>query len=265
MRVDYHDFVELERANYAAMQPMVKVTPGMELIMRPDVLLISNPGLPLPDVNHACLLRTTPEAAPALVDEIITYFHAKEVTPTVYLSPACTPANLDALLVERGFSPQKEQEAWLVMDGAKSVRLAKPSPHVEVRTITKEEVDIFVDVFLRAFDMPLEYAPAMAAAMRPSVQAPGVRHYVAFLDGEPSGVCTALTHQNLAVFGSTGILPVRRGRKVFETLLYDLYTELAPTHLDTGLLQTTAGAIFQRFLHIIGFETVFTRTCYVLP
>ncbi len=265
MRVDYHNIAELEQANYAAMQPMVEITPGMELIIRPDVLLVSNPALPLPDVNHACLLRGTPEAAPALIDEIVTYFRSKEVTPTIYLSPACTPANLSDLLIERGFSRQKEQEAWLVLNGVESARLGKPSPQVEVRTITKDEVGVFVNVFLRAFDMPLDYAPFMVEAMRPSIQTPGVSHYMAFWDGEPAGVCTMLTHQNLAVFGSTGILPTRRGRKVFETLFYELCTGLAPSHLNLGLLQTTAGAIFQRFLHIIGFETMFTRMCYVLP
>ncbi|MBN2004783.1 MAG: hypothetical protein JXA21_15605 [Anaerolineae bacterium] len=264
MKVDYHNFAELEHANYAAMQPMVEVTPGMELRMRPDVLLISNPSLPLPDVNHACLLRTTPDAAPALVDEIVEYFHAKEVTPTIYLSPACTPANLGDLLIERGFSPQKEQEAWLVLDGAQAARLAKPSSDVEMRAITKEEIEIFVNIFLQAFGMPLDYAPFMADAMRPSVQLPNLRHYVAFMKGKPAGVCTALIYHNLIILGSAGILPQYRGRKVLETMGCVLFAEWAPTQLDTALFQTTSGALFQRYLHFVGLKTVSTRTCYTL-
>lgn len=265
MRVDYHDFAELERANYAAMQPMVEVTPGMELIIRPDVLLISNPALPMPDANHACLLQTTSEAAPALMDEITAYFRSKGVMPTVYLSPACKPANLDELLTARGFTRQAEQEAWAILEGKEAVRLAGPSPQVEVRCIDEEDADIFADVFLRAFEFPSDFVPLMAGALRPSMHLENVRHYVAFTDGKPVGVCTRLSYQNMVIFGSAGILPVRRGRKVLETMMHTLYDDAVSLKAEVGLLQTTAGGLFQRFLHIIGWETMFIRTCYVLP
>lgn len=264
MKVSIEDIAALERQNYVAMQPMVAVTPGVELILRDDVIITSSQMFPTPDVNHACLLRGTPETTPALIAEVLEHFTSRELPPTVFVSPACAPEDLPDLLEAQGFIRQKEREAWMVLEKAEDLVRSTPSARVEVHSIDKSEAITFAGVFLKAFGLPEEYAAPMAEVLSPSIGLPGMFHYVATFDGEPLGVCTLICHRDLAIVGSAGVIANRRGLKVFSGLTTRVYNDALAWGCKRALLQTTAGAPFERFLRIAGFKTYFTRTCYTL-
>lgn len=264
MKVSIEDIAALERQNYAAMQPMVAVTPGVELILRDDVIITSSQVFPTPDANHACLLRATRETAPDLIAEIVEHFTSRNLPPTIFVSPACTPEVLPDLLVAQGFVRQKEQEAWMVLEQAKDWVQAAVSGQVNVHAIDQSEALTFAGVFLKAFDLPEEFAAPMAEVLSPSIGLPGIFHYVATFDGQPLGVCTVICHQDLAIIGSAGVIAGRRGLKVFSGLTARISVDAYAAGCRRALLQTTAGAPFERFLRIAGFKTYFTRTCYTL-
>ncbi|MEJ5309441.1 MAG: hypothetical protein WHX52_06690 [Anaerolineae bacterium] len=264
MKVSIEDMAALERQNYVAMQPMVAVTPGVELILRDDVIITSSQVFPTPDANHACLLRATRETAPALIAEVVEHFTSRELPPTVFVSPACAPEELPAFLEAQGFVRQKEREAWMVLEKAEDLVRSTPSARVEVHSIDKSEAMTFAGVFLKAFGMPEEYATPLAEVMSPSIGLPGMFHYVATFDGEPLGVCTLICHKDLAIVGSAGVIANRRGLKVLSGLTTTVYNDAFAWGCKRALLQTTAGAPFERFLRIAGFKTYFTRTCYTL-
>jgi hypothetical protein len=254
----------LERLNYVATQPMVAVTPGVELILRDDVIITSSQIFPTPDANHACLLQATRETAPALIAEVMEYFTSRELPPTFFVSPACTPEDLSDLLVARGFVRQNEQEAWMVLERGDDLVRSTPSPRVEVRRIDKSEAETFAGVFLKAFEMPEEYTAPMAEVLSPSIGLPGMFHYVATFDGEPLGVCTLICHEELAIFGSVGIVATLRGLKVLSALVAHAYADGYAWGCKRALIQTTAGGSLERFARITGLNTYFTRTCYTL-
>ena len=254
----------LERQNYAAMQPMVAVTPGVELILRNDVVITSSQIFPTPDANHACLLRATRETAPALIAEVVEHFMSRELPPTVFVSPACTPEDLPELLVAQGFVRQKEREAWMVLEKAEDLMRSTPSARVEVHSIDKSETLTFAEVFLKAFGMPEEYAAPMAEVLSPSIGLPGMFHYVATFDGQPLGVCTLICHEDLAIFGSVGIVASLRGLKVLSGLVAHAYADGYAWGCKRALIQTMAGGALERFVRISGLKTYFTRTCYTL-
>ncbi|HOT90274.1 MAG TPA: hypothetical protein PLJ78_00875 [Anaerolineae bacterium] len=262
MKVSLEDIATLERQNYVAMQPMVAVTPGVELILRDDVIITSSQVFPTPDVNHACLLRATRETATALIAEIVEHFTSRELPPTIFLSPACTPEDLPEYVQQAGFVRQKEQEAWMVLEHPGDLVQSAMPARVEVHSIDKSEALTFAQVFLKAFGMPEEYAEAMAEVLTPSIGLPGMFHYVATFDGQPLGVCTLLCHADLAIVGSAGIVSKLRGLKVLSGLTAKVYADAYAWGCRRALLQTTAGAPFERFLRIAGFKTYFTRTCY---
>jgi GNAT superfamily N-acetyltransferase len=264
MKVSLEDIAALEWQNYAAAQPMVAVTPGVELTLRDDVILTSSQVFPTPDANHACLLRATRETAPALITEVVEYFTSMELPPTIFVSPACTPENLPDLLVAQGFVRQKEQEAWMVLEQGDDLVRSAPSARVEVHSIDKCEAMTFASVFVKAFGMPEEYAAPMAEVVVPSIGLPGMFHYVATFDGQPLGVCTLICHEELAIFGSVGIIPSLRGLKVLSGLIAHAYTDAYAWGFKRALIQTTAGGLLERFARITGLKTYFTRTCYTL-
>lgn len=263
-KVTLEAMAALEWLNYAAMQPMVAVTPGVELILRDDVIITSSQVFPTPDTNHACLLRASRETAPALIVEVVEHFASRELLPTVFVSPACTPEDLPELLAARGFVRQKEREAWMVLERGEDLVRSAPSARVEVHSIDQNEAMTFAGVFLKAFGMPEEYAAPMAEVLSPSIGLPGMYHYVAAFDGEPLGVCTLICHDELAIFGSVGIVATLRGLKVLSGLIAHAYADGEAWGCKRALIQTSAGGALERFARITGLKTYFTRTCYTL-
>ncbi|MGC9395592.1 MAG: hypothetical protein ACP5J4_12125 [Anaerolineae bacterium] len=263
-KVSLEDIAALERQNYAAMQPMVAVTPGVELIMRDEVIITSSQAFPTPDANHACLLRATRETAPDLIAKVVEHFTSRDLPPTVFISPACTPEDLPDLLTAQGFVRQKEREAWMVLEQAEDLVGMTPSAKVEVRSIGKDEAMTFASVFLKAFGMPEAYAAPMAEVLAPSIGLPGMFHYVATFGGQPLGVCTLICHEDLAIVGSMGVVGALRGLRVFSGLTATAYADAYAWGCKRALIQTMAGGVLERFIRISGLKTYFTRTCYTL-
>ena len=138
------------------------------------------------------------------------------------------------------------------------------SPQVEVRAIDRSEAMAVAEVYLGAFGMPVEYAPYMAQLLVPSVGLPGVRHYLASIDGESVGTCSLLCYETYGILGSAGVLPARRGSRAAMNLAVRAGTDAQTWGMQTLVLQTTAGTTLERLLRINGFETAFTRACYSL-
>ncbi len=253
---------ELEWANYAATEAVARVTPGLEVTMRQDLVLTVSDLLPSSDVNHACLLRTTPQEADALIAEVVEIFHSRGRAATVYISPACSPPDLEERLLTQGFTRSAELESWMVLEHLDSFPIPDPSPAVQVREIAPEEAETFSRVFLTAFGWPEAMAPHMARLLSPSVGVPGVCHYLALVDGRPAGVCSLLTYERFGVLGSAGVLPAFRRRRVASSLTVQAARDALRQGVDTLILQTAAGTPLERLLRISGFKRAFTRTCY---
>jgi len=264
MNIDTEKITKLEWANYAATLPTAEVTPDLEVILREDIIITSSMTFPAPDVNHACLMRATPETADGLIDEVIAYFQGKELPPTVFVSPACMPADLGERLVKRGFVKQEEQEAWMAMD-LKSVKLPSPSSKIQVRQIAQEEALTFTEVFMSSFEMPTDLALAMAQLLKPSINLPGVHHYIAFSEEQPVGTCSLIQYQEIGILGSAGVLPKYRRSGAATNLTIKAITESQQHGIDTLILQTAAGTLLERLLRISNFRKVFTRISYTLP
>jgi len=257
--------VKLERANYAAMLPIAQVTPGVEVVIRDDVILTSSQTFPAPDTTHACLLRTTDRAAEDLITQVNEYFESRSLPTTIFISPACAPAAIAERLLKRGFVRQETEEAWLVLENLPNFALPRTIPGVCVRQITEGEAEIFASTFMTAFDLPGEFAPYLAQLLEPCLNLPGVYHYLAFIDGQSIGTCSLLCQENFGILGSVGVAPAYRRSGAATNLATRAAMDAQAQGVDTLILQTTAGGRLERLLRISGFKTAFTRNCYSLP
>ncbi len=255
----------MEWGNYAATLPAAQVTVGLDVVMREDVVITRSELFPSPDANHACLLRATPQTADALIAEVIAYFRSKGLPATVFLSPACTPADLPARLTRQGFVKQEAEEAWIALEQLLDFDIPAPFAHVVVEQVTPENVHTFAKIFLTAFDMPVDFAAYMAQLLAPSLNLPTIHHYLALVDEQPAGVMSLLRYENLGVFGSGGVLPAYRKRGVATNLTIRAAVDARAHGVDTLIGQTKAGTALEQLLCIAGFRRVFTRTCYTLP
>jgi hypothetical protein len=254
-----------EWVNYAATVPIARVTPGLDIVLRDDVIITSSEVFASPDTTHACLLRATPQTADDLIAEVVDYFQSRGLPTTVFVSPACTPADLPDRLERHGFVRQETEEAWLVMDNLPDMEIPSLLPKVAVRQIGPEEALTFAQVFMMAFDMPVDYAPYMAQLLAPSIGLPEVYHTIALLDGEPVGVLSLLCYKNYGVLGSAGVVPAHRRCGAAHNLGIDASIVAKKRGIDTLISQTAAGTPLERLTRISGFRREFTRTCYTLP
>lgn len=255
----------LERANYAATLPIAQVTPGLDIVLRDDVIITSSEAFPAPDTTHACLLRATAQTADDLIAEVVVYFQAKGLPTAVFVSPACTPPDLPARLEDQGFVRQETLEAWMVLNHLQDVEIPPLSPRVAVRKIAPEEALTFAQIFMAAFDMPVDFAPYMAQSLAPSIGLPQVYHTIALLDGQPVGTFSLLCYERFGIIGSAGVLPAYRRSGAAHNMAIQAAAEAKARGIDTLIAQTAAGAPLERLARISGFQRAFTRTCYTLP
>ena len=264
MSIDIERVANLEWINYAATQAIIERTPGQTLDLRDDVILTSSQSFPAPDTTHACRLQATQQSVEALLDEVIAHFQSKNLPPTLYLSPACTPADLPARLERRGFKPQPTEEAWLVLEKVAEVAIPATMPGFEVRIVTTDDVLTFAEVFLAAFEMPPEFAPYLAELLAPSVGVAGVHHYLAWSDDKPVGTSSLICYQDYGIWGSVGVLPAFRLSGAATNLAIAAGKQAKASGINTAILQTAANTMLERLLCMAGFRRLFTRTCYTL-
>jgi len=265
MTVPVERIAELEWANYAATQGIARVTPGLDLVMEEEVIITSSPTFPMPDANHACLLRSIPESVDALIDRIVDHFQSQELPVTVYISEACTPADIQKRLRKRGFTRQRGQEAWIVYNDLDSADIPPLPRGVDVRQVGKDQALTVSEVFMESFGMPIEFAPLMVQLLEPSIDLPEMHQYMAYIDGHPAGVCSMLCYQQYGVSGGTGVLPAYRGSRAATALTVKAMGDAQRNGVETVMLQTIANTLLERLLRINGFKRAFTRTCYTLP
>lgn len=255
---------DLERLNYQATAAIAQATPGVELWLRDDVIITSNAAFPYPDATHACLLQADSTTVDTLITEIIAYFQARALPPTVLVSPACTPADLPERLQQRGFAAQPENETWLAYENLLEATVPSLDPKIPVEAVTPATLSAFIQAMLAAFAMPDELAPFMTQLTEPSVGLPGVFHFVAWLAGQPVGTGSLICHQNVGILGGVGVVPAHRGSRAATNLVYQAGRVAQAHRVDTLLLQTTAGTLLERLLRISGFKRMFSRTAYTL-
>ncbi|MBN1304248.1 MAG: hypothetical protein JXA13_07420 [Anaerolineales bacterium] len=264
MKNDHERIAELERINLLAMKPLEDIIPEMEIVLRKDVSLVSHRSFPTPDYNQACLLQATPEAAEILLDEIIMYFRSKELIPTVFVSEACTPDDLPRRLEKRGFTDVGIKESWLIYENVQSARAPKIDKSVAAKQIDLSQVSLFAEVMAAAFGIPDEMVGVIADALKPSIGIPSIAHYLGFREDQAVATLTLMYYQEYVIVGSAGVLKEHRGSKVIYNLAVQALIEAQSRGVETIMLQTSLGPIFERFLRFWGFKQAFKRTGYSL-
>lgn len=264
MNLDIQKIVEYETVIPNCIQALSNVMPGVNTILRDNLVLIDSKEYPSLDINRAFLLRETPEKIDDLIDEIITYFKERDLPATIMVSPACTPADLSQRLLKRGFVRREPDECWLVMEHIQARKVPRTDPKVVVKPVQKEDVGLFAETMVAAYEMAPDWAPMLEKALGPSIGHPNISHYLAFIDQKPVATVTTMQHEEYVVVGSGGVLPQHRGSNLLFNVSVVALAQARDKGADTILGQTTVGPMFERFLRICGFKQVFKRQGYIL-
>jgi hypothetical protein len=265
MSLDLQRVVDYERVIPQIMKPLIGFMPGLDVILRDDLALIYSADYPSPDANQAFLLRASEEKAEALIDEVTEYYQTRGMQPAIYISPACSPSNLPERLIKRGYVKQEPDESWLMYEHLQTVKVIKWDPKIVIQQIDKSEVELFAEVMASAYEMPAEWIPVLVNSIEPSVGQPNIYHYLAFINQEPLATLTLMCQQDYAIIGSAGVVPQHRGTNIMYNLAANVvFGQARPLGVNTVILQTVLGPVFERFLRICGFKLAFRRTGYIL-
>ena len=193
---------ELEWPNYARTAYFATVVSGAEVSISSEVILVTDPEVPLMDGNHAAMLRTTPDRADALIERITRHYQERGLQPAVVISPACAPDDLPQRLEAHGFTQYGEVERWLTLEKPFYADALRPSKNVVVREIGLEELPDFCRVMVTAYEMPEDVMPILVRNFGPINDLPGIHNYLAYLDGEPVGCMSMFSYLGHGALGS---------------------------------------------------------------
>ena len=264
MNLDPQRIVEFETVIPTCIQSLANVMPGLHAILRDDLVLIYSKDYPSLDINRAFLLRETPEKIDGLIDEVVAYFKERELPTTIMVSPACTPTDLPQRLLKRGFVRQEPDECWLMMEHVQKARVPKIDSRINVKLVEKEDLRMFAETMVAAYEMTPEWVPMLEYALAPSIGLPNINNYLAFLDEKPVATVTTMHYKDYVVVGSGGVLPQHRGTNLLYNLSVSALSKARDKGADTILAQTTVGPKFERFLRICGLKQAFKRQGYIL-
>ena len=265
MNLDTQKIIELERIIPTIAQGLMEAVPGVEVVLRDDIVILSSHSFPSADINRAYLFRTTPERTDALIDEVIDFFKARELPTSIMVSHACAPDDLPQRLEARGFIRQETDEAWMVLEGLQKVRVPKIDKSVTVkRCESYADIVTFTEIMAKAYEMPSDWAPFLAQMLGPTLTVPGFEHHLAFVQDVPVGTLTLMRHKQYVTIGSAGVLPEFRGTRTIYNMAVEVIAEAKRAGVEIVVGQTSLGPKFERYLSIGGFKLGFRRTEYKL-
>ena len=265
MNLDLQKIAELELIIPTIVQGLVKVIPGVEVVLRDDLVILSSHSFPSADINRAYLFRTIPERTDTLIDEVVNFFKVRDLPVSIMVSPACQPDDLSQRLEARGFIRQEDDEAWMVLDGLQKIKAPKIDKSVTVKKVENTaDVTTFAEVMTGAYGMPADWTSFLAQMLEPTITVPGFAHFLAYVKGVPAATLTLMRHNQYATIGSGGVLPEYRGTRTIYNMAVEVLSEAKRDGVETVVGQTSLGPKFERYLRIGGFKLGFRRTEYKL-
>lgn len=265
MNLTAQKIAELELIIPTIAQGLVEAVPGVEVLLRDDIVILSSHTFPSADINRAYLFRTAPECVDALIDEVVEFFKARDLPASIMVSPACRPDDLPQRLEARGFLRQESDEAWMVLEGLQKARVPKIDRSVTVKRVeNRADAETFALVMTGAYDMPADWAPFLAQILEPTIKVPGFAHYIAFVKDIPAATLTLMRQGPYATIGSGGVLPQYRGTRTIYNMAVEVLSQARGDGVETVVGQTSLGPKFERYLRIGGFQLAFRRTEFKL-
>ena len=254
---------ELEWSNYARTAYFATVVPGMEVNISSEVILITDPSVPLVDGNHAAMLRTPPDRADALIERIIKHYRDHGLKPYIVISPGCAPDDLPQRLEAHGFTQYGDPEVWLTLGKPFYADALRPSKTVAVHEIGSDEIPEFCRVMAIAYEMPEDTIPILARNFQYINGLPGIHNYLAYVNGQPVGCMSLFSYIGYGALGGAGVIPSARRADVAYTMAIYGYHDWKKDGNKVMVFQTVLPKI-ERMLRIGGCQRRFTRTYYVL-
>ncbi|MCA1782274.1 MAG: hypothetical protein LC679_08905 [Intrasporangiaceae bacterium] len=189
--------------------------------------------------------------------DIVTFYDEAGVRPAVEVCEPETGAQLEGLLRDANFSPVA---SGVTLHIAPEVGPADEVDGLAIHEVAAEDRGGYIALLLEAYELPTG-AVALRRMFAREHATPGLRCYLAVIDGVPAAVGGLYTNAGTGLFAGAATLPAFRRRGCQSALIDRRLTDAAA---DTDLVAVTAaaGTASHENLERHGFATAHHRTLW---
>src|SRR5262245_19199131 len=230
----------------------IPVVPPGEVLHRDGYSLVASPRSATVE-----RLRLLPDAIEWTVEEVRRFGRERGYDHvTWWLGERTLPAGLADRLAALGLGPDPytPEMTTLTLD-----RRPNGEPAVEVRRVgSADEFLAALELDWEVWEVPEDERAGLRPIQReiwPAVHATGrVRHYVAYVDGEPAGFARAVFTPMAAILLGGSTLPWARGRGVYTSLVHARWEDTVERGVPR--IVVSAGHMSGPILRRLGFEPI---------
>ena len=190
------------------------------------------------------------------------FYRARCAAPRIDLCPLADES-LPALLRERGYTVEGFMNVLWRPLPPEPGELA-PVPGVKITRPGADEAELWLRTVAEGFDGE-DPPPESRSILAPNFFGESAQPFLAWVDGQPAGGATFVSHDGVAGMGSASTRPAFRRRGVQLALLRARLHEASRAGNDLAMVQTEPGAPSQRNVERAGFRLAYTRPLVSLP
>lgn len=209
----------------------------------------------------------------AALEEVEREWRDREEAVRIELSILADPS-IPVILSERGYHVHGYENALARRLVADLATQAAPrfSPGLTIEPLREEDERTWIEIAVTAFTHldgsgsaadDSSHQAAMEEVLTDYAAAPGLRRYLARLDGRPVGVGSLCLTEGLGLLAGAGTLPDARGRGVQKALLHRRLVDAQLAGADLGVVTTAPGTRSQENVMRHGFSLLYTRIIFV--
>ncbi len=192
--------------------------PNSKIIDQPDWAQIITPSSKHSSANCVFRSRLAPPDAVLKIDRTIAFYKNMNVPFRWLVTPLSEPSNLKDLLLARGLSLHYEATAML---SSVNEQLKTYDPQISVVQATLENIDIYVETFVRCWQLPHEQVAEFKKDVIYGLKNGEGRFlpYVAHWKNEPVGTSALLNLPSGAYLAAGTVDPKYRGLGIYKAMV----------------------------------------------
>jgi len=173
--------------------------------------------------------------------------------------PLTSPKTFTSLLENNGFE-RKLEESVMVFKGKQLED--KLNPDIKVKEISEREIDVYSELFLTNFEMPIEWKKGLDKLALNWIQQ-GWKCYLAYVREKPVGTCLLSSLSRTGGIFNIGTLKEYRRRGIGTTLTVRALIDSIDEGNGLHTLETVKEGNAERLYKKIGFEIAHSISYFV--
>jgi len=191
---------------------------------------------------------------------ILEFYRSAGVRCQVPVSSAHFTPKLAAALVRHGLVPAFQT---VLLYGVPSVYYPRHVSHATVEELGAEHLDSYLDLFLQANEVPIPDQAAIRDLELAEYQEPGMRFFIAAVDGEPAATGSLCIAKGIGFLVSAATLPALRTRGCQSALIHARFAAARRAGCDLMVGGTMLFSPSHRNMQSIGMHMLDMATTWI--